>query len=228
MTNKINKIHGVLIEDVELTERVDKLEKEGVSGTKFDSLATQVSETVDDLYEITDTHEENFEKINNTLNTLADEITNVKGGVTKQLMSILPVIDLTYNDTQDNSRKAYYDYETQTVDNTLYLVATSPKQETQLSEDEISTLAESLVSFPCILRPSANVKMMSTNLCGTVISFNTPSNMSGSFTIDTKYAKYEESNTLDSNLNAGTTHPEGSIGYIYKFYFPYTEATESA
>ena len=107
-------------------------------------------------------------------------------------------------------------------------MATSPKQETQLSEDEISTLAESLVSFPCILRPLTNVKMMSANLYGTTINFNTPSNMTGSFTIDTKYTKYEELDTSDPIYSVSPTHPEGSKGYIYKFYFPYTEATESA
>lgn len=218
MTNKISKLHGVLIEDAELTERVKKLEEAGVSGTELDSLVTQVSETVDDLYSITDTHEENFEKIDSTLNTLAEEITSVKGGVTKQVMSVLPVIDLTNNDL----------YKTETVDDTLYLVATSPKQETQLSEDEISTLAESLVSFPCILRPSTNVKMMSIYLSGTTITFFPPMNMQGDFTIDTKYTKYEELNTTDSSYPSAPTHPEGSVGYIYKFYFPYTKATEPA
>lgn len=213
MTNKINKLHGVLIEDAELTERVEKLIK-------------QTSDVFDDFYEITDTHEEKFDKVNDTLNTLAEEITSVKGGVTKQIMSVLPVIDLTNND--DDGGYIYNDYKTTTIDGALYLVATSPKQETQLSEDEISTLAESLVSFPCILRPSANVKMMSANLYGTTINFNTPSNMTGNFTIDTKYTKYEELDTTVDSVPSSPTHPEGSKGYIYKFYFPYTEATESA
>ena len=82
MTNKINKLHGVLIEDAELTERVEKLIK-------------QTSDVFDDFYEITDAHDEKFDKVNDTLNTLAEEITSVKGGVTKQIMSVLPVIDLT-------------------------------------------------------------------------------------------------------------------------------------
>lgn len=213
MTNKINKLHGVLIEDAELTERVEKLIK-------------QTSDVFDDFYEITDTHEEKFDKVNDTLNTLAEEITSVKGGVTKQIMSVLPVIDLTNN---DDGSYIYNDYKTTTIDGALYLAATSPKQETQLSEDEISTLAESLVSFPCILRPSANVKMMSANLYGTTINFNTPSNMTGNFTIDTKYTKYEEQKITYTYTYTLSQHGETeATGYIYKFYFPYTEATEPA
>lgn len=107
MTNKINKLHGVLIEDAELTERVKKLEDESVSGEKLDMLVDQINDYINETDETIEKINDDFQTLTNTAITLNNKIKIIDEGVAETVNDFKTTYDLTTLYTGTSGQKYY-------------------------------------------------------------------------------------------------------------------------
>ena len=107
MTNKINKLHGVLIEDAELTERVKKLEEEGVSGEKLDMLVDQINDYINETDETIEKINDDFQTLTNTAVTLNNKIKIIDEGAAETVSEFKTTYDLTTLYTGTDGNKFY-------------------------------------------------------------------------------------------------------------------------